>query len=87
VEWALILACLTALPTDGRPSFLFVLITLTAITALMFAGWRGIISGHVKRIGSLVLFATNLFFVLFLYFLTWTFWHYFKYANGWTPGG
>ena len=84
VEWLMILACLYALPTDSRPSFHFVLISLIAITTLMFAGWRGIISGHVKLIGSLVLFATNLFFVLF--FLTWTFWNYFKYANGWTPG-
>lgn len=79
VQWLVILVCVTGV-FEFQWTFLLMVLALTAVTVLMFAGWRGIICGHAKSFGSLVLFATNLFFVL--YFLVWTFWNYFKYNLG-----
>lgn len=81
VEWVVILAFLRSMPTGHySPPLSFQLAAMTLCTVLMLMGWRGIISGHVKRMGSLVLFATNVFLVLFS--LLTTGWYWFKANHG-----
>ncbi|MES2595437.1 MAG: hypothetical protein V4662_08885 [Verrucomicrobiota bacterium] len=75
VEWLVILAYLEMMPLGHyNPPLPFQLAAMTACTMLMLMGWRGIISGHVKRMGSLVLFATNVFLVLFSLFISLRYW-------------
>ncbi len=79
IQWLLMIGYAIAMPTCSHPPFSIVLMALTASPVLMLVGWRGLVSGHAHRMGSIVLFSTNFFFVS--YFLIWTFWNYFRYNS------
>ncbi len=90
-EWAGTLACLEWVVTpivlalmpmghNGPPSLSVQLIVITVSSLLMLVGWRGLISGHVKRMGSVVLFASNAFLVLFFLLVNFLYWFRYNYG-------
>lgn len=64
IEWLLIFAAISAMPRDYLPPLNFNLTVIAGSLIMLFTGWRGLMSGHPKRMGSLVLVSTNLFMVV-----------------------
>jgi hypothetical protein len=72
IQWLLMIGYAIAMPTCSYPPPSLIAIAIIASPVLMLVGWRGLASGHACRIGSIVLFSTNLFYIS--YFLLLIFW-------------
>lgn len=61
LEWAAIFSGLTLEASNLVPAPTAVTWTLCITLILLLVGYRGMVSGHVRRLGGLILFWQNLF--------------------------